>query len=160
MAGVKRKKTPVVSEFENGWRVLVRIPAWTVAKEAIVVGQPCRLGRKYDYHNRIWIWVAVEGKRLQVPEDFIKAKEDESYCAEFVKDLQTATLVRNRVKDRHNDDNNDAYIERERIKTPTNKKGFLKLLRCGGWSKITGFRARLLDETYKRLTTQAASAGV
>ena len=144
-----RKK--LTSEFEKGWRVLVRLPIWTVAKEAIVVGEPCKR-KKADPSKQTWIWVTIEGKFFQVSEAWIEPKIDEPYCVEFVKDIQQASLVRRMVK----------KVERECIVTPlSGKRGYLKPLRGSGWgARISGFRAKLLDETYKKLTTQAASAGV
>lgn len=153
------KKKKLISEFEKGWRVLVRLPIWTVAKEAIVVGEPCKR-KKADPSKQTWIWVTIEGKFFQVSEAWIEPKIDEPYCVEFVKDIQQASLVRRMVTTPR------GKVEREYITTPLNKRGYLKPLsitfsiRGSGWGRITGFRARLLDETYKKLTTQAASAGV
>jgi hypothetical protein len=165
MAKKRAKKEP---EFKNGWRVIAYLPVptrpgWTgtqrnmarvdgkvgVVEEAVT--KMTRAG------SESWVYVNIEGTSFLVPEPDIEHKTDEPYCADFVAEMQQASLVRKRVKQK------DVYVERERIVTPNYEKGFLKPLRGAGWkhegAPVNRLHATLLDETYKRLTTQAARAG-
>jgi hypothetical protein len=142
------------AEFENGWHVLVHLPPRDGVQEGIVGGTGTR---RVDSRRGLWVWVNIDGHWFLVPEKDVEHKTDEPYCLEFVKELQQASLVQKRVKLK------GVYVERERIVTPTYEKGFLKPLRGAGWqhkgAPVNRLYATLLDETYKRLTTQAASAG-
>jgi len=156
------------AEFENGWRVVVYLPVparegWygTQRNLARVDGRVGVIEETVTKRTKAglesWVYVDVKGTRFFVPEDDIEHKTDEPYCVEFVKELQQASLVRKRVKHK------GVYVERERLVTPTYEKGFLKPLRGAGWqykgAPVNRMYATVLDETYKRLTTQAASAG-
>jgi hypothetical protein len=143
-----------MAEFEKGWRVLVHVPG-RVVQQGIVISDPVK--RKADGYKRWAFWVNVEGTSLQLWETDIEHKTDEPYCVDFVKELQQASLVRKRVKVK------DAYVERERIVTPTNEKGYLKALKGSGWKDagrpVNKMQEAVLGEKYNRLTVQAASAG-
>lgn len=148
-----KKRRAKKSVFENGWRVLVSLPT----RDGLQVGIVGETGkRKIDKRKGSWVWVNIDGHWFLVPEKDVEHKIDEPYCAEFVKKFQHASLVRRK-------ENN---VEYEYIVTPRNKKGYLKGPDGAGasrWYKNSGpvnrMWEKLLDEVYKRLTTQAATAG-
>jgi hypothetical protein len=156
-------------EFEKGWRVIAYLPVpvppdWsgTRRNKARVDGRVGVVLETVSKRTRAglesWVYVNIEGTTLYLPEDDIDYKTDEPYGADFVEELQQASLVRETVKMK------GVTVVRERIVTPTNEKGYLKPLKGPGWKEkgalVNKMRTNVLDETYKRLTTQAAVAGV
>lgn len=164
------KKKP---EFEKGWRVLVHLPESGVQEG--IVGDTVQ--RKKISKRAWWVWVNVKGSWMLVREENIKYKPDELYgtkfgkelqrlpeaaaeykaaephCSDFVEELQQASLVRRMVKG----------VERERIVTPTDDKGYLRATNGHSWWRGSEpvrnkVKARVLDETYQRLVAQAKAA--
>jgi hypothetical protein len=158
-----KKKKP---NFEKGWRVIAYLPVptspggfGTQRNMARVDGRVGVVVETVSKRTRTgpesWVYVNIEGTTFYVPEADIDYKTDEPYCVEFVRELQQASLVRKAAKVKGTE------VVRERIITPTNKKGYLKGL---GWKEkgalVNKMRTTVLDKTYQRLKEeQAAAAG-
>lgn len=131
------------SEFEPGWKVLVRIPGNNTMQVATIL--PHAGKRRVHGHTRsdqLSIWVDVDGKKFLIPELQIEAKKDEPYYRSVAAPFEKATLERCIVVP-----GKEPYVKHKDHWAKGSRKVRSRIM------------TRLLDETYEQLAAKAQAAG-